>query len=75
MATIDMTATGKKIKGFLRDKGIKVKDVAENLGFASTYPVYKWINGQNMPTLDNLVALADVIGVPITDLLVIKKSV
>ena len=75
MATIDMAATGKKIKGFLQDKGIKVKDVAENLGFASAYPVYKWINGQNMPTLDNLVALADMMGVPITDLLVIKKPV
>lgn len=73
MATVDMIETGNKIKEFLKDNGIKTKDVAEALGFTSAYPVYKWINGQNLPTIDNLVALADMIGVPITDLLVIKK--
>ena len=49
-----------------------VKEVAEYLGFASPYPVYKWINGKSMPTVDNLVILADLFNTTIEERLVIK---
>lgn len=73
MATLDIEATGLQIKVLLKEKKIKVKDIAEKLGFASVYPVYKWINGQTMPTLDNLVMLADLLDVKVDDVLVVKK--
>ena len=47
-------------------------EVAEYLGFASPYPVYKWINGKSMPTVDNLVILADLFNTTIEERLVIK---
>ena len=73
MATLDVMATGLKIKMLIKEKQIKVKDIAKKLGFASAYPVYKWMNGQNMPTLDNLVVLADMLDVKIDELLVVNK--
>lgn len=73
MAILDIAATGLKIKALLIEKKIKAKDIAEKLGFASAYPVYKWMNGQTMPTLDNLVMLADLLDVKVDDVLVVKK--
>lgn len=73
MPVIDVKATGEKINE-LRDKaGITVKDIQLFLGFASPYPVYKWINGKNLPTLDNLLALAELLGVKMDDIVVARK--
>ena len=70
---IDVKATGEKINE-LRDKaGITVKDIQLFLGFASPYPVYKWINGKNLPTLDNLLALAEMFGVMMDDIIVARR--
>lgn len=72
MPTIDLTATGLKIKETITKKGLTVKEIAKMFGFASPYPVYKWINGQSLPALDNLVILAKVMGVTMDDLVVVK---
>ncbi len=74
MPTIDMTATGLKIKEMITANGMTVKEVANMLGFASPYPVYKWINGINLPALDNLVVLAAKMGVKMDDLIVVGKA-
>ena len=75
MPIIDMKATGLNIKKNMDKKGMKVKDIAAILGFTSAYPVYKWVNGQNMPTIDNLVALAAMLDTTIDDLLIVTKPV
>ncbi len=75
MPIIDMKATGLNIKNTMDKKGMKVKDIAVIFGFTSAYPVYKWVNGQNMPNIDNLVVLADVLDTTIDNLLVVKKPV
>lgn len=72
MPTIDLTATGLKIKETIKNKGMTVKEIAKIFGFASPYPVYKWINGKSLPALDNLVILAKVMGVTMDDLVVVK---
>lgn len=74
MPYIDLQATGLNIKTLLKAANITVKEMAEFLGFTSAYPVYKWINGQNMPTLDNLVVLADKLGVGIDAIVIVKRT-
>lgn len=74
MPTIDMAATGLKIKEILEIKGITVKEVAKKFGFTSPYPVYKWINGKTLPALDNLVILAKVTGTKLDDLIVVDEA-
>lgn len=71
MPTINMKATGEKIKRIIKAKGMKVRDIQKIFGFASPYPIYKWQNGQSLPAIDNLVILAKAMNVTVDDLLVV----
>ena len=74
MPVIDITATGMRIKD-LRDRaGLTTRGISERLGFNSPTAVHKWIAGMSLPTVDNLVILADILGVGIEDILVIKRT-
>jgi len=73
MPVINMKATGVKIKGLIKAKGLTVKDVQKAFGFASPYPVYKWQNGQSLPAIENLVVLAKIMDVTVDDLLVVTE--
>ena len=73
MPTIDMAATGEKIRKIREEKGMTVRDIQEVFGFASPYPVYKWQNGQSLPAIDNLVVLAAILGVTMDELVVTTK--
>ena len=68
--TIDMIKTGQNISRLRKAAGISVKDLQEVFGFATPQAIYKWQHGTAMPTIDNLVILAAVLGVRIDDILV-----
>ncbi len=68
--TIDMVRTGQNICRLRKLAGITVKDLQEIFGFATPQAIYKWQHGTALPTIDNLVVLADVLGVKIDDILV-----
>lgn len=71
MPTINMIATGRNISA-LRDRaGMSVKDLQDVFGFATPQAIYKWQHGTALPTIDNLVVLAAVFGVPVDDILVV----
>ena len=72
MPVIDVKATGERINELKDAAGITVKDIQMVMGFASPYPVYKWIHGKNLPTIDNLVMLAVILGVTMDDIVVVK---
>lgn len=74
MPTIDMTATGNRIRE-LRDRNrLSTRDIADVLGFNNPTAVFKWMRGDTLPTVDNLVILADLFGVTINDILVIRRN-
>ena len=70
MPVIDMTATGQNIVRLRRQAGLSVKDLQAVFGFSNPQAIYKWQRGQALPTLDNLVVLAAVCGVTISDIIV-----
>lgn len=74
MPMIDMTATGENIKNLIAENGMKVKDVAKVFGFASAYPVYKWINGTTLPALENLVVLAKTLNVTMDEIIIVTTA-
>ena len=74
MPMIDMAATGKNIKNLIAENGMKVKDVANIFGFASAYPIYKWINGKTLPALENLVMLAKTLNVTMDEIIVVTTT-
>ena len=74
MPTIDMVATGRNITRLREAAGLTVKDVQTVFGFATPQAIYKWQKGTAMPTVDNLVVLAAVLGVTIDEILVVDNQ-
>ena len=74
MPTIDMVATGKNIERLRKNAGISVRDLQDVFGFGTPQAIYKWQHGTALPTIDNLVVLASVLGVRIDDILVMTGA-
>lgn len=71
---IDMAATGRNIAKMRENAGLTVKNLQDIFGFATPQAIYKWQHGTAMPTLDNLVALALIFGVPMDDIIVVDTD-
>ncbi|MBE5951556.1 MAG: helix-turn-helix transcriptional regulator [Lachnospiraceae bacterium] len=72
--TIDMVRTGQNINRLRKLAGVSVKDLQDVFGFATPQAIYKWQHGAALPTIDNLVVLAAVLGVKIDDILVMNDA-
>lgn len=59
---IDQEETGQNIQHLMHRKGLKVRDVQEACGLEKPQAVYKWIHGQSLPSIDNLLILAKILG-------------
>ena len=62
---INKRETGVNLRRIMDMRGITPKDVQEYLGLGCVQSVYRWIDGVNMPTIDNLYALSKLLQVPI----------
>ena len=69
---IDLRATGQNIKNMRQSAGISVRDLQMILGFTNPQAIYKWQNGDTLPSIDNLVILAAVLGVTVDEILVVE---
>ena len=72
LPVIDMSATGKNIEALRKAAGLSVRELQRLLGFTSPQAVYKWQRGQSMPSIDNLAALACVLGVSLDNIIIYK---
>ena len=68
---VDPVATGQNIDRLRNAAGLSVKDMQMIFGFATPQAIYKWIHGTSMPTIDNLVILAAVLGVSMDEIVVV----
>lgn len=71
--TVNLIATGENINRMRLEAGIAVKDVQEACGFSTPNAVYKWIHGQSLPTIDNMLILASMLNVTLNDILVVEE--
>lgn len=74
MPTIDMAATGRNIMRLREAAGLTVRELQDIFGFMTPQAVYKWQQGTAMPTIDNLVVLAAVLGVTMDGIIVIDVN-
>ena len=63
--TINKRETGLNLRRIMDTRGITAKQVQEYLGLGCVQSVYRWIEGINVPTIDNLYALSELLQVPI----------
>ena len=68
---INTVATGENINRMRMEAGFTVKDMQAMFGFATPQAIYKWIHGTAMPSIDNLVILAAVLGVTMDEIIVV----
>ena len=69
---LDLEATGAKIKTLMKQRGITPRQLQILLDFPYVQTVYNWYAGKNMPTIDNLVVLAQILGVTMDDIVVTR---
>ena len=74
LPVIDLTATGQNIIRIRKALGLSVRDIQNFFGFEEPQAVYKWQQGKSLPTVDNLLALSTLFGVPMEQILVIKTQ-
>ena len=67
--SINLKETGINLHRIMDKRGITPKDIKEFLNLGSIQTVYNWCNGLNMPTVDNLYALSQLLQVSIDEII------
>ena len=68
--TINVKATGARIKQLRKERGLTIRDISEYMGFTTDQAVCKWQRGDSLPSLDNLYALSRLYGTTMEDILI-----
>ena len=68
---VDTVATGRNIDRLRVEAGLSVRDMQTVFGFATPQAIYKWIRGASLPTIDNLVILAAMLGVTLDEIVAV----
>ena len=67
--TIDKRKTGVNLRRIMDERGLTVKDVKQYLHLGSVQSIYYWLNGECLPSVDNLYALSQLFQIPVDDML------
>lgn len=70
---VDTAATGRNIDRLRIAAGMSIRDMQMVFGFATPQAIYKWIHGTTMPTIDNMVILAAMLGVTMDEIVVVDS--
>ena len=68
--TIDMERTGARIEELRKQSGYTVKELQAAMSPISYQAIYKWQQGQAVPSVDNLIILSELFRVPIDQIIV-----
>ena len=68
-----MKETGNNISRLRKEKGIAVKQIQEMMGFNPPQAIYKWMRGESMPTLDNMIVLSKIFDKAIEEIIVLES--
>lgn len=71
---ISKKRTGARIRSLLVESGLSVAEIQNKMELDSPQAVYKWLNGTNLPTVDNLHKLSHILGVPIEEILIAEEQ-
>ena len=69
---IDPVGTGNNLKTLITDSGYTIAGIGRRLGIADMSTLYKWLRGDTLPGIDNMLALSILLNVTINDILVTK---
>ena len=73
LPVVNMVLTGHNIKMLRQQHRMTVHELQAIFGFATPQAIYKWQQGVTLPTVDNLVVLSAVFGVPVDSILAVDR--
>ena len=71
--TINVIKTGQNINALRIKANMSVKDMQQVFGFTAPQAIYKWIHGMNLPTIDNMVILAEMFNVTVDEIITVER--
>lgn len=71
---LDSILTGRRIKSLIMEKGYSVRKLQLLLNLSCPQPVYRWIKGQTLPSVDHLYMMHRIFGVHMEEMLVAKDE-
>ena len=72
LPVIDLKKTGQNIMRLRKEADISVRDLQVMFGFTSPQAIYNWQNGISLPSVDNFIVLAAVLGTTIEEIIAIE---
>lgn len=70
MPIVDVKATGKNIQKLMDMHGYDAQTIQQKLSLSCVQTVYRWLDGSNLPSIDNLYALSKLFGVTMDSIVV-----
>ena len=71
---INLRKTGENITRMRKDAGISVRELQVMFGFTNPQAIYSWQNGRCLPTVDNFIILASILGTTIDELISVEED-
>jgi len=68
--SLDVKRTGRRLRYLCQLRGKTIGQLEQYMGLSSPRSIYRWFRGTTLPTVDNLYALSDFLGVGVDELLV-----
>ncbi len=68
-----MIETGNNITRLRKEKGITIRQIQETMGFNTPQAIYRWVRGETLPTLDNILILSELLKVSVEEIVVLEK--
>ena len=72
LPAIDLKKTGQNITRMRKEVGLSVRELQVMFGFTSPQAIYNWQNGVSLPSVDNFIVLAAILGVTIDEIIVLE---
>ena len=72
LPTIDLKRTGQNITRMRKEADISVREMQIMFGFTSPQAIYNWQNGVSLPSVDNFIVLAAILGTTIEEIIAIE---
>lgn len=71
--TLDLELSGEKLHTAIKESGYSVKELQYMLYLECPNPIYRWMRGKALPSIDHLYRLSLILNVPMEDLLGVKS--
>ncbi|MBR1796481.1 MAG: helix-turn-helix transcriptional regulator [Clostridiales bacterium] len=72
LSKIDVEKTCMNIRDLCDRRDVSIRDIQAALRLSSPQAVYRWYQADGIPSIDDLIALADLFDVSVYDILVVK---